>query len=806
MLLLLQVPRQLYEPLVMQLIHWFTNNKKFESQDTVALLETILDGIVDPADSTLRDFCGRCIQEFLKWSIKQTTPQQQENSPVNTKSLFKRLYSFALHPNAFKRLGASLAFNNIYREFREEESLVEQFVFEALVTYIESLALAHADERSLGTVQQCCDAIDHLGRIVEKKHVSLNKAKKRRCPRGFPPTASLCLSDVVQWLFANCGRPQTECRHKSIELFYKFVPLLPGTMVPCPAVVPCAWSGRVCGHPDPWDVMTGNKCPSLWLRDLVQKEGVSFLVSAFEGGGACNPPAGILAQPALLQPHGPFSLRAALQWMDALLAALECYNTFLGAGTLGAAQLLGAETQSSLWKAVAFFLESIALHDITAAEKCFGAGAAGDRPSPQEGERYSYSKCTVVVRVLEFSTTLLGTSPDSWKLLGKDSCSADLMKLLVRTLCAPSSVGFNVGDFPVMDHLPSVCVGLLRALKTSPHRAALEACLREEVTAWSIEELCAVDLYGLDAHVRRAKLASVVSACKQLHRAGFLHVVAPLQSADEQHSLGTKLLSLVYKSIAPGVEGQCLPSLDPSCKRLANGLLELAFACGGLCEHLVGLLLDTAVVSMPSSGGSQRNIISFSHGQYFYSLFSETINTELLKNLDVAVLELMKSSVDNPKMVSAILNGLLDQSFRDRASQKHQGLKLVGTILQSWRSFGPWWARDAAPDSKLAVLTLLAKILQIDSSVSFNTNHSAFPEVFTTYVSLLADPNLGLHLKGQAVTLLPFFADLTGGHLQELKHVLGKLIVSNFPMKSEEFPPGTLRYNNYADCVRKVSV
>ena len=56
------------------------------------------------------------------------------------------------------------------------------------------------------------------------------------------------------------------------------------------------------------------------------------------------------------------------------------------------------------------------------------------------------------------------------------------------------------------------------------------------------------------------------------------------------------------------------------------------------------------------------------------------------------------------------------------------------------------------------------------------------------------------------MTLLPFFVDLTGGHLQELKHVLGKLIVSNFPMKSEEFPPGTLRYNNYADCVRKVSV
>ncbi|XP_042110110.1 DNA-dependent protein kinase catalytic subunit [Ovis aries] len=769
-----QVTRQLYEPLVMQLIHWFTNNKKFESQDTVALLEAILDGIVDPVDSTLRDFCGRCIREFLKWSIKQTTPQQQENSPVNTKSLFKRLYSFALHPNAFKRLGASLAFNNIYREFREEEALVEQFVFEALVTYMESLALAHTDERSLGTVQQCCDAVDHLGRIIEKKHVSLNKAKKRRCPRGFPPVASLCLSDVVQWLFTNCGRPQTECRHKSIELFYKLVPLLPG-----------------------------NRSPSSWLRDLVQKEGIPFLVSTFEGGGARDRPAGLLAQPTLRHLQGPFSLRATLQWMDALLAALECYNTFLDAGTLGAAEVLGAETQSSLWEAVAFFLESIALHDITAAQRCFGMGTTGDRPSPQEGDRYSYSKCTVVVRVLEFSTTLLGACPDGWKLLGKDSRSTDLMRLLVRTLCAPSSVGFNVGDVRVMEQLPDVCVALLRALKTSPHRDMLEARLREEVTAESIEELCAVDLYGPDAHMKMARLASLVLACKQLHKAGFLHVVVPSQSPDEQHSLGMKLLSLVYESIAPGHEGLSLSSLDPSCQRFARELLELAFACGGLCERLVGLLLDTAVVSTPFSGGAQRNIVSFSHGQYFYNLFSETINTELLRNLDLAVSELMKSSVDNPKMVSAVLNGLLDQSFRDRASQRHQGLKLVSTVLQSWGCCSPWWAGDATPDSKTAVLTLLAKILQIDSSVSFNTSHSAFLEVFTTFVSLLGDPKLDLHLKGQAVALLPFFSSLTGDRLQELRHVLEKLIVSHFPMRSGEFPPGTLRYSNYVDCMKK---
>lgn len=63
--------------------------------------------------------------------------------------------------------------------------------------------------------------------------------------------------------------------------------------------------------------------------------------------------------------------------------------------------------------------------------------------------------------------------------------------------------------------------------------------------------------------------------------------------------------------------------------------------------------------------------------------------------------------------VSTVLNGMLDQSFRNRASQKHQGPQLATTILQNWRKCDLWWAKDSAPESKMAVLTLLAKILQV---------------------------------------------------------------------------------------------
>lgn len=76
---------------------------------------------------------------------------------------------------------------------------------------------------------------------------------------------------------------------------------------------------------------------------------------------------------------------------------------------------LGTETQSSLLKSVAFFLESIATHDARAIEESFGTGVATGAPSLQEEEKYNYSKCTVLVRIMEFTTTLLNTSPEIFK-------------------------------------------------------------------------------------------------------------------------------------------------------------------------------------------------------------------------------------------------------------------------------------------------------------------------------------------------------------------------------------------------------
>ncbi len=67
---------------MLQLIHWFSGNKEFESADTAALLDALMDGVVSPTDTALRDFSAKCIKEFLKWSLKQKTKKVTVGSVI----------------------------------------------------------------------------------------------------------------------------------------------------------------------------------------------------------------------------------------------------------------------------------------------------------------------------------------------------------------------------------------------------------------------------------------------------------------------------------------------------------------------------------------------------------------------------------------------------------------------------------------------------------------------------------------------------------------------------------------------------
>ncbi|KAI1315202.1 hypothetical protein EDD11_001140 [Mortierella claussenii] len=218
-----QVPRSLYRPLLSQLIHWLTNNAQYENPETIALLNACMDAACDTL-GPLRDYGAECLGEFVKWSVKQTSSSSSSGS-VNVKSLLKRIYNLASHSNPAKRLGASLIVNRIYRVFREEASLVNQFTMELLYWMLFSLRLAEGDHVGLGTRQQTCVAIGHLQRIVQVKATMFLKDSRDR--RRVPGLSDVTVAGLIDWLLKETSRPEVEYARMCRVLFDAFIqPLL----------------------------------------------------------------------------------------------------------------------------------------------------------------------------------------------------------------------------------------------------------------------------------------------------------------------------------------------------------------------------------------------------------------------------------------------------------------------------------------------------------------------------------------------------------------------------------------------------
>ena len=179
------VSSQLFRPLLSQMIHWFTSNQSGVHKDASTLLDAIFDGLAHPTDTALRDFCAESAAEYLKWTIKQSTAKQLAKSPANVVSLIKRMYNMAADPQAQRRLGAAYAMNNMYRIFREYDTLVDQFLMELMVNFMYCLRYCHHDDPALGTTAQVTQTMKHFLRILDKK-VSW-------CPPPLPLPVSTCI-------------------------------------------------------------------------------------------------------------------------------------------------------------------------------------------------------------------------------------------------------------------------------------------------------------------------------------------------------------------------------------------------------------------------------------------------------------------------------------------------------------------------------------------------------------------------------------------------------------------------------------
>ncbi|KAL0188809.1 hypothetical protein M9458_015908, partial [Cirrhinus mrigala] len=133
--------------------------------------------------------------------------------------------------------------------------------------------------------------------------------------------------------------------------------------------------------------------------------------------------------------------------------------------------------KSSFLPALRFFLTELSMQDVQTARACFKMGSAGQSHfSPREKEQYNYIKCSIIVRILEFSTMVLQKCPqDLWKIMEQDVFNSSFFTLVALAVCEPSSIGFNMADL-------EVCAPLLKALASTPYRTQLESGIRKRIT------------------------------------------------------------------------------------------------------------------------------------------------------------------------------------------------------------------------------------------------------------------------------------------------------------------------------------
>eukprot|EP00794_Sanderia_malayensis_P010266 gene10266-11321_t len=272
------------------------------------------EGLVSDDNSALRDFSAKCLKEFLIWSIKQTSQRKLSKSAVNPKAVFKRLYSISSHPNVFKRLGAALAFNNIYAVFREHDELIDVYTLELLVEFINSLALAHHDEAAVGTLEQGKEVLDHLKRIIQQKSQLLfKKSKNRRVPKSLKAfyTDDFSLDHVFEWLLRQCG------------------------------------------------TLSAQK----WFENTIQSDGAEYLIHRFESGGYASlehqMPATIYSSTIV------FNIKDIVYWFERYLAVLDCYTWVAGTNLAKPSTLLLDES-SRVLKTVEHFIGVLALSELEA--------------------------------------------------------------------------------------------------------------------------------------------------------------------------------------------------------------------------------------------------------------------------------------------------------------------------------------------------------------------------------------------------------------------------------------------------------
>ena len=832
--------RNLFYPLVLQLIHWFTSSAP-AADDTLALLDAVVSAVCSPS-SHLRELAAQYMAEFLKWAIKQSGSSGSSSSSsssvsdkLSVRALLRHIFALAAHPSPFRRIGAADAYLAIYRLFREEPDLVSFYVLEMLRNVFVSLKLAASDPEGLGTQSKMKRVLTALCRIISYFSESLNAPHVS--PSNEPRLGFDTLDDALMFLFQSTTSLHMSVRHAAIEALEALVP-------------------------NTAKYLAKSGCAGLALFAHAE----SHLVAHSQQGGSVIPtPTKYFTLDALTSFHA-FAAR--------LTAALDGYIWILSSAMASVSDL-SLDSSTSPLTALATLPEFLpALLDPPL--------ALAAKQSPEAVASLRSTTTLLLVKMFVFVARVLetcesDTSPGMALLshLGVLSPNSAFLRLLLVATLAPAALGFAVGNAEIRTQLPKVTQHLLillssllaRSTSTSSSSSSPLGLLVTAVQALFTDHPEYAILSNTPTHLTPPKeeeapefTATLIAGYKQLAKANLLEPVLSLsrdaltallldhaqEAARVAASSGTHEASPLQKllneakvnlalslDVAPGEVLARLTAQDPVAIFSAGAetdvdiaAMEIAQAEATLGSQRMSQLTPASLaMSLPSASQSQSQSQSQQQpsppapsmmktsstristlGEVFYSTYRDLVSEHMVSSPGSFIEPLTKATASQPHLMDALLT-MLKALMTSRSLAAAHGRPFVTALLTHLPLLSQWWSPvDATPaHHRDSILSLLSHVLRLQVPALLDLrpggpHEFAVPMLVTAFASLL-DLNLPMRFRIRVLAPFPLLLKHLGPYptqtIMPLLGALNTMVVNNFPMNSKEldrFSPAFTQY------------
>lgn len=745
----------MFEPLVMQSMHYISKNDQRHQEGTKILLECLMNAISHPKNLSVRDLASRSLREFLLWTFKHdvAADQSASSSSLNIVTLIHQLKMYNSDSLQQRRFGAALAFNNIYRVLREEESIIDKYWIDLLYDFCINFSLSEEQlddglSESQSDLKQVSSALDHILRVLREKNRVFNTSNPHRVkPTPFMNQGTILLVDAVVWLFSQCNSTQNLYRTKMMELFLE--------LAPCVA---------------------GYNSPAALVRD---KQTTDSLIELCENG--IDIPAQSLEEANFEQIYA---------WLKHLNSALDCYVWIIGNNFMLTWKPLFEK--SKIFKILQYYIIKVMNRNL------FESNAPDDGTFLiVQKEKINAQKSAILLMIFKFlkQTMAIDCVPNTiWE-------ESELLWVIETAVFSPQSLACDTKN-PVF--LSNLSIDLKEFIKDTFRCSSIPLSFRKALSAKLYQTT--MDIYGnlvesIDDFLNRNSISQFEAA--QLNGIDLICGLIRakyIQSSGSLNSIDVLASTILYKVFDGITEKQTSTlfarSTTPDVRKFIGHLLQVCLNKNGIYINLIDLLLNTTELKLFESPQS-----TIKQGLHFLNSFKSIIYEYFLNNLDFIVGHLISKMLPpNLLYILQILIELTESAHKLQKKNTNLMLMLTNLVVRAWPDIlTKSKAAAEQNDVTLITMSLIELIGQVALICPYPREEIAknAPSVESWLLGIINQTNFNVEIKTQAISLLPCVIGPATYEHETLEQALEYYQKLYFPLNTIELRKGTVERSSY---------